>query len=335
MRRAIRFLCAGLISITAFFGATQGAVAASCVGACITIAGHVTGPKGEPVSGYTVLVQNATVNTSAVTDASGAYAASVPVTTSDKCYQVAGTSDAYYANSTTGHKTCESTQTMDLNPMVRIQSFSGVQKTYYPDSSKPLILPLDVRALSHSSAAPWASDPMPFGVDFHDPSAVRPDSSHDGFFSGPVVDRIAQDVWRYTWHTTITIPAHQPGYWDVDFGRDGSPFSPMMECRMIWFGFGTDSIAPAQAVAGQTVTLTGQRLGSVPGKVVLKGSGQVTTISGTSIVSWSDTSVSFIVPPLAKTGWAALITPSGVRTNAQYLSIPSATPPTRVGPIIV
>ena len=47
---------------------------------------------------------------------------------------------------------------------------------------------------------------------------------------------------------------------------------------MIWFGFGTAKLSPAKATPGTIVTIDGQRLGSQPGTVVIKGSGQVTLI---------------------------------------------------------
>lgn len=329
MSRSIKLLLAASTIFAAIVVPAAAHAAAACTPACITISGTVTGPKGEAVPSYTVLVQNASYNTTAVTDSAGVYSVDVPAPAPAKCYQIAGQADAYYANIGAPAKTCVS-QTIDLSPMVRIQSFSGVQKQYYPDASRTMVIPVDVRALSRTPNAPWANDAVPFEIGYKDPTGTHPGSSTDGTFTGPVVDQIAAGVWRYTWSTSLTLPAGSAGYWDMDFGRDGSPFSPMMECRMVWFGYGTESVSPSKPAPGQAVTISGRLLGNEPGTVVLKGSGQVTTITGSSIVSWSDSSVTFLLPPLAKTGWASLVPPSGVRTNAQYIDLGVTGGPTPV-----
>ncbi len=330
MRSSLRFALLGIALVTAFVFAPVMAHAAPCpAAACITISGRVTGPAGEAVPQYRVLVQRADgYNVTPITDATGRYEAVVPLPSSTQCYQIVGQADAFYANATTPAKSCV-TQTVDLSAKVRTQSFSGSQKTYFPDASTSLTFPVEVQALSRSFPAPFDGAAMPWVFAYHDPHGAEAEEggSHEmeegerGEFAAPAVTKIADGVWKYSWTRSITLPAGQPGYYDFDWGRGTSAFNPMMECRMYWFGYGADSLTPQRAIAGQTVTITGRRLGAEAGRVVLKGSGQVTVIEGSSIVSWTDSSVTFAVPPLAKTGWASIEPPSRVATNAVYLSL--------------
>jgi hypothetical protein len=304
-------------------------------GACITISGTVTGPDGEAVPSYTVQVQRADgYSAQAVTAANGVYSVDVPIPASaSQCYQIVGVADSFYANSTTGVKMCAA-GTANLNPRVRTQSFVGQQKNYLADSSKDVVVPIEVEALSRTYPATFAGERMAYTFGFDDPwgSTVTgrdPDVGEEteGIFAAPAVRQIAAGVWQYTWDTSVTLEGGNPGYYDVDWGRRAdaeSAFDPMMECRMYWFGFGTDSISQSKALPGQIVTLHGQRLGSVPGAIKFKGSGQVTIVSGTGIVSWSDTSVTFQIPVNAKSGWVDAVMPSGIETNAQYIDLDPA-----------
>lgn len=296
--------------------------------ACITISGTVRGPVFEAVSGYRVLVQRADgYNVTVVTDASGAYSATVPLpSSSSQCYQIVGQADAFYANAATGAKRC-STGRVDLSPKVRIQGTLGEQKMYLPDASAPVALPVEVSALSRTYPAAFEGAPLPWVFKHSDPyqeaSGGGYEHGHDGergVFDAPSVRKIADEVWQYRWTRTIHLD-HGAGFYEMDWGRGASMFDPMMECKMIWFGYGIDSLAPSSAVPGQTVTIMGRKFGSTPGALVLAGSGQVTTISGSSIVSWSKTEITFVVPPLAKTGWISVLPPTNLPTNAAYLNL--------------
>lgn len=305
--------------------------------ACITISGTVRGPSGEAVPNYQVLIQRADgYNTTVATDAAGTYTATVPVPSSSQCYQVVGRADAFYANSNTGVKQC-ATGRVDLSPKVRIQSVAGDQKIYIPFATAGASIPIEISALSRSFPAPFAGAALPWVIEHHDPAAdhTHAEGAADGHmhthehwmhhgergqFGEPSVRVIAPGVWQYRWTETLHLD-RGPGFYDMDWGRGTSAFDPMMECKMVWFGYGVDSVSPAKALPGQTVTLSGRRFGVTPSAVVIKGSGQVTTLSGSSIVSWSDTSVTFLVPPTAKTGWVNVVSASNVPSNAQFLDL--------------
>ncbi|MGH2830352.1 MAG: IPT/TIG domain-containing protein [Actinomycetota bacterium] len=314
--------------VAGFAGASGAHAEPGCPGtACITISGAVTGPMGEPVSGYVVGLQRSDgYGATATTDAGGTYVASVPVPPPGACYQVVGRSDPFYAQAGGGQKFC-ATATVNLSPKVRINGVGGPQKVYLPDASQAAAVPVQVSALSRSFPAPFDGQPLPWESEYADPAGG--DERHDhGRFGAPEARRIGDGVWQYVWSAVMTLPANQAGFYDMDWGRNGSAFDPMMECKMIWFGYGIDS-PPQKALPGGTVTLDGRRFGARPGSLVLKGSGAVTTVSGANIVSWSDTRIVFTVPPLAKTGWISVSPPSGVESNAQHLSLDVATVPLR------
>lgn len=305
--------------------------------ACITISGVVRGPNSEAVPDYRVLIQRADgYNTTVATGAAGTFTATVPVPSSSSCYQVVGQADAFYANSTVPSKQC-TTGSVTLSPKIRLQSVLGEQKVYIPNATAGASIPIEVSALSRSYPAPFDGQALPWVIEHEDPAAEHEHASpgedghmhihnhwmHHGLrgsFGAPSVRTIAPGVWQYRWTETLNLDAG-PGFYDMDWGRGTSAFDPMMECKMVWFGYGIDSLSPSKAVTGSTITLSGRRFGGHPGSVVLKGSGQVTTITGSSIVSWSDSSVTFIVPPLAKTGWASIVPASNVPSNATYLDL--------------
>lgn len=328
-----------VIAIAASIVAPQASSAATdCPApACITISGAVRGPAFEAVPDYRVLIQRADgYNVTVVTDAAGTFQAAVPVPPSSSCYQIVGQADAFYANSAVPSKQC-ATGSVTLSPKVRLQSVLGEQKVYIRDAAPGTTVPIEVSALSRSYPAPFDGQTLPWVVEHEDPLAehehITPgEDGHfhvhnhglhhgeTGTFGAPSVRSIAPGVWQYRWSETLRLDSG-PGFYDMDWGRGTSAFNPMMECKMVWFGYGIDSLSPAKAVTGSTVTLSGQRFGGHPGSVVLKGSGQVTTITGSNIVSWTDTSVTFIVPPLSKTGWASIVPPSNVPSNATYLDL--------------
>lgn len=316
-----------VIAIAASILAPQASSAADCPApACITISGDVRGPAFEAVPEYRVLIQRADgYNVTVATDAAGRFQAAVPVPSSSSCYQIVGQADAFYANSRVPSKQC-ATGSVTLSPKVRLQSVLGEQKVYIRDATPGATIPIEVSALSRTYPAPFDGQTLPWVAGHQDPIAEggsNEEGHHEGesgAFGPPSVRVIAPGVWQYRWTETMRLD-RGPGFYDMDWGRGASAFDPMMECKMVWFGYGIDSMSPAKAVTGSTITLSGQRFGGHPGSVVLKGSGQVTTITGSSIVSWSDTSVTFIVPPLSKTGWAAVVPPSNVASNATYVDL--------------
>lgn len=327
------------LAVAAGMVAPSAAEAAGCPApACIVISGTVAGPLGEAVPEYRVLVQRSDgYNVTVLTNGAGQYAAEVPVPSPSVCYQIVGQADAYYTNSTTGQKQCAS-GVVDLRPKIRIQSVVGQQKIFIASTNATTTIPIEISALSRRYPAAFDGQALPWVIEHHDPSAshshIAPNADehfhvHDhslhhgqtGVFVPPSVRTIAPGVWQYRWNAAMTLPTNAPGYYDMDWGRGASVFDPMMECKMVWFGYGLTQVAPAQTLPGSTVTASGIRLGVVPGKLVLRSAGQVTTIEGNAILSWSDTSVTFVVPPLAKSGWIAAVTPARVISNAQYLAL--------------
>lgn len=346
MMSKLRVLVAAAIAASAILS-SQGALADSpCPAAvCTVLTGRALDRHGLPVPAYKVSVLKGDgYGESTVTDTDGSFSFTLPPATLNNCYQVYGSADAYYAPSSFARKMCGS-GSVTLHPFYRIQGVSGLQKVYLGSTSRTVTLPIEISALSRTYPAPFANDPLAYEFDHRHPADTSPDTSpvdaaptpaqeegisvahpgDDGHFAAPVVREIADGVWQYLWKQTIALPDHTPGFYDMDWGvkagDKASVFSAMMDCRMVWFGYGLGSLAPSKALPGSTITLTGQRLGSEPGIVIMKGSGQVTTISGASILSWTNTSVQFVLPVNAKTGWVSVLPKNGVRTNAQPLTV--------------
>lgn len=333
--RALLRLVFVLVTVAAAIAVPVVAQAASpCpVAACITIAGTAIGPMGEAVPNYNVSFQrNDGFSQVVTTGADGRYYATLPTPAPNQCYQIAGQSDAFYGNSNPGGRFCISA-TVNLTPKIRSNSFGSAQKVYYPDASVEMRIPIEVQALSRTNPAPFDGQPMPWNKEHHDPLAPHHhenglNEAHDhnahhgepGVFDPPTITKIADGVYKYAWKITLTLPAGQYGHYDFDWGRAGSVYDPMMECRMIWFGYGLEQMSPAKAVPGQTITLTGRRFGTQSGRVMLKGAG-LSAIEGSSIVSWSDTSVTVVIPVTAKTGYISVEPASRIPTNALYLSL--------------
>lgn len=319
MRGRTRFLLV-LTAVAGFVGANGAHAASPCPAtACITVSGRAIGPTGEAIPNYVVGLQSSGHNANVTTNSSGVYEAVVPAPNPNACYQVVGRSDAYYAQAGGSQKFCTTTS-VDLRPKIRINGVAGPQKVYLPDASRPAEVPIQVSALSRTFPAPFHGQGLPWELGYDDPNGVVHVDEQHGVFGEPDVRQIASGVWQYLWSATMTMPANEPGFYDMDWGRGGSVFDPMMECQMAWFGYGIDS-PPQRSFPGGTVTLDGRRFGDAPGSLVLKGQGAVTTITGAGIVSWSEERIVFTVPPLAKTGWVSVVPPSAVASNAQHLSI--------------
>ncbi|MHB8512886.1 MAG: carboxypeptidase regulatory-like domain-containing protein [Actinomycetota bacterium] len=341
MSSKIRLLVLIAIIASATFNAQGARSAAACPDpVCTIITGSVVDRHGNAIPSYKVSVLKGDgYGESTTTDDSGQFSFALPPATPNDCYEVYGSADAFYSNTVDRNKACSSTQ-ITLRPYYRINGVSGTQKVYLGDVSSSVSIPVTISALSRTNPAPFANDPLAYEFDHYNsadtngaPTGTSSDAEwvghespeHSGWFDAPTVRKIADGVWQYLWNETITLPDHTPGYYDMDWGtRAGDKttvFSPMMECRMIWFGYGLESISPATALPGQTITLSGQRLGDQPGVVIIKGSGQVTTISGSEILSWSDTQVQFLLPPGSKSGWVSVVPPTSVRTNAESLTV--------------
>lgn len=326
-RRTVKLLAAALIVAGVTTASPASAVEPCPQVACITVSGTVAGPHGERARDYVVIAQRADgYNETIKTKSDGTFAFSLPLPTPNACYQIAGQADPFYTATSIPQKQC-STSTVALQPKYRINGISGQHKTYLGNAARNVEVPVEVSALSRTFPAPFANDPLPYMFAHH-----HPDDKVNGFddhmhhgaagtFDPPSVRKIGPGVWQYRWVDSIKLPGGQPGFYDMDWGRGDSVYSPMMECRMVWFGYGIAKLSPSKATPGTVVTLDGQRLGSEPGSVVIKGSGQVTTIEGAQIVSWTPTKVQFVLPPTAKTGWVAVVPPSGVATNGQPLTV--------------
>lgn len=328
MRRTLRNLVVVAIVAAGALGSRGALALDQCAGpACIAIDGVVTDPHGNPAPQYQVDVQRADgFHESTKTNASGWFFFKVPLPTPNNCYQIVGRPDAYYTTSNFSQKACSST-TVDLQPKYRTNGVTGYQKVYLGDIRQTVTVPVSVSALSRTYPAPFHHDHLPWLISHRNPSDVvgrgqeHVHHGSTGHFDEPVVRKIANGVWQYLWSGNIVLPEHVAGFYDLGWGGHHSVFSPMMDCRMVWFGFGTASIAPSKALPGTKVSITGQRFGSAPGAAVLKGQGQVTRIEGAQIVTWTDSKIEFLVPPTAKSGWVTIEMPSGVTTNAQPLTI--------------
>ncbi|HEX9695686.1 MAG TPA: carboxypeptidase regulatory-like domain-containing protein [Actinomycetota bacterium] len=329
-RRISKLAVAALIAAAVVTAGPAGALEPCPPVACIAINGAVVAPHGEPVPDYTVIAQRSDgYNETTTTNADGRFAFALPMSTPDRCYQIVGQANAFHANTRGPAKQC-STAAVTLSPAYRINAFSGYQKNFIHDSSRKAYPKVEVSALSRTFPAPFHTDPLPWVLEHHDPSdggGYEPGWGHAheygtrGEFDPPTVRTIADGVWQYQWRKTIKLPADEPGFYGMDWGRAGSVFDPMMDCRMYWFGFGISGASPAKAVPGTVVTISGVRLGDEKGTLVLKGGGQVTTIGGAHIVSWTPSEVRFLVPPTAKTGWISVVPPSGIPTNEQPLAV--------------
>lgn len=332
MRGKIRTLLAALFVAVAVFGTQTAEAVSACVGpspACTDITVNVRDPHNNPIGEYTVIAQRADgYNETKTTDAGGRVQFNLPIPPPNGCYQVVGQSTPYHANSFLPYKVCNDA-TVGLNPLYRINGISGQQKVFLGDTSSTITVPVVVSALSRTFPAPFAGDKLPYIFEHHRPHEAG-EHDHGGeteelgqqYFGTPTVNEIAPGIWQYLWDNEIELPAHEPGYYDMDWGRNGSTFSPMMECRMIWFGYGIGSISPAKTTPVLTkVTVTGKHLGNAIGTLVVKGSGAVTTITAKNISSWTDSAITFTVPIGTKTGWVTVVPPSGVGTNAQYLQV--------------
>jgi IPT/TIG domain-containing protein len=330
MRRKIRTLLAAVFVAAGLMGTNSASAVQPCPSpACTDITVNVTDAHGIAISQYFVTAQRADgYNETKSTNNAGRVDFNLPIPPPNGCYQVVGRPDAYYANTFLPYKVCNDA-TVGLKPLYRINGISGQQKVFLGDTSATITVPVVISALSRTFPAPFANDKLPFVFEHHAPLA---DGTHEHggeteelgqqYFAAPTVSEIAEGIWQYLWNQEVVLPAHEPGYYDMDWGRNGSTFSPMMECRMIWFGFGIGSISPAKATPVVTkVTVKGTHLGNNPGTLVLKGSGQVTTITGSNIVSWNDSAVTFTVPIGTKNGWVTVVPPSGVPTNAQPLQV--------------
>lgn len=330
MRSRPRVLLALAFAAIGLFGTSNASAVTPCPSAaCTDITVVVTDPHGNAVPSYAVTAQRADgYNETLATNASGRVEFHLPLPPPNGCYQIVGRPDAFYANTFLSYKLCNDA-TIALKPLYRINGISGQQKVYLGDTSATITVPVEVSALSRTYPAPFHNDRLPYIFEHHSPHADG-EHHHGGegeelgqqYFGAPSVAQIAEGVWQYKWSYDVALPAHEYGYYDMDWGRNGSTFNPMMECRMIWFGYGIGSITPAKAVPLLTkVTVAGQHLGADRGTLVIKGGGAVTTISGSQIVSWTDSSVTFTVPPGTKSGWVTVVPPSGVGTNAQYLQV--------------
>ena len=321
MQGRIRLLLVAAAIAAGAFGTTGATAVTPCPdAACTDVTGTVFDPHGNPAPSYQVVAKRADgYNETTTTDAAGHYEFHLPVPGPNNCYQIVGTPDPYYTKSSWSQKACVDAH-VDLHPSYRINGVTGLQKVYLGDTSADVSIPTSVSALSRTFPAPFDGDRLTYAFDYLSPAGGEEEEIAEGSFAAPEVRQIADGVWQYLWTETVTLPSHKVGYYDMDWGED-TVFSPMMDCRMIWFGYGTSAISPSEALPTTTVTLTGQNLGSTPGSVVLKGSGSITTITGPNIVSWSDTQVKFIIPLGAKSGWAAAVPPSGVKTNAQYIKV--------------
>jgi hypothetical protein len=323
-------LVAAVLMAAGLMGTTNASAVQPCPSAaCTDISVVVVDAHGQPVPQYGVTAQRADgYNETQATNNAGRIEFHLPLPPPNGCYQIVGRPDPYYANTFLPYKVCNDA-TVSLRPLYRINGISGQQKVYLGDTSTTITVPVVVSALSRTYPAPFHGDALPYIFEHHAPLADG-EHEHGGeteelgqqYFGAPSVQQIADGVWQYLWRYDVALPAHMPGYYDMDWGRNGSTFSPMMECRMIWFGFGIGSISPARATPlVTTVTVTGRHLGNNPGSLVVRGSGQVTTISGSQIVSWTDSAVRFTVPVGTKNGWVTVVPPSGVPTNAQYLQV--------------
>lgn len=311
MRRTATTL---LLAFT-ILAATAGAQAADpCpVALCIQIDGFAEDPHGNPAPHYTVVAQrNDGYHETTTTDADGHFTLQLPMPLPTDCYAVSGRADQFYANASGGKRVCD-TGTLTLKPKFRIHG-TGASKVFLGDVTKHIWIPVTVYALSRSNPAPFELDELPYSFAHDHGSTEHGHARSSGVLGDPAVKQIARNVWQHTWSTTIHLPSHIPGFYDMDWGKGYSVFNPMSDARKVWFGYGIATINPSTVVPGSPVTVTGVRLGSQPGTVSVQG-------IETTVAEWTDTSITFIVPPTAKTGYVVATPPSGVATNPLFLKV--------------
>lgn len=327
MRRGLRTALLALAPIVLILSSFSAAAIEPCPNeACTDIAGVVLDPHGNPVPFYPVIATregDPGYREKTSTDAGGRYAFHLPPATLNGCYHVMGQANDYYAQSSPTKRLCSDT-TANLYPKYRINLVGGVHSKFIPDDSRDVALPVTIRALSRTNPAPFAGDPLPWELEFQGPQDPAHTEIGGGVFSEPQVGRVAEGVWEYRWAGSVTLPAGRPGHYDMDWGakaEEGSLFNPMMECLMVWYGFGLTAVQPAKALPGTMVTLSGTLVGDSPGKIQLQGPGRVWWVSGSSILSWSDRRIEFLLPVDAKSGWVTAWTAGGAHTNRQPVSV--------------
>lgn len=293
--------------------------------ACTDITGAVADRHGNPIPGYVVVARHNSSNYTeqATTDAAGRYELHMPLGTPTDCYTVFGQANEYYSGTTYPKRVCGDA-TANFSPFYRLylDQWSGEeQATFLADGSAAVEIPVRVVVNSKTFPAPFRNDPLAWDLGFQGPQQ-KDEESLGGTFDAPEVREAAPGIWQYRWRGSIT--AARAGHYDMDWGvktGESSVFEPGMECKMVWFGFGITSVSPARILQGSTATVSGIRLGDAPGRLELIGKGKKWQISGSSILSWTDTEVRFVVPLDATSGRLTAWTASGTPTNRRYLEV--------------
>lgn len=302
----------------AFFGLLLAATGAhandTCVDSlCIDITGKVVDPHGNGVPNIAVWAQGAGQHREeTVTDASGAYQFHLPQQTGfNGCWLIGGKPDMFYAVGTAGSFCKDSTVNIPSAYRTVAQAPKG-REYFYPDATQPVPMDLEVYANAHTYPAPFHNDPMTWVVTDHPLGTSTKVIAQQGTFSQMTVTKIG-DVYKYVWKHHILIQPHGESMVHVDWGI-GSTFANMMDCRMLWFGFGITKISPSNALPGQVVTIDGLGFGTKTGRIYMqieRGT-KAGYIDPSNIVSWSPTRIQFVVPVNGWSGYLRVFNASGL-----------------------
>lgn len=339
MRRAIRTALLGLTGIAIALSSLSASAIEPCndVARTITISGRVTDPHGNPVPSYPVIAtrEGGVCREQTTTDANGSYTLDLPFGDPTHCYYVMGQADEFYAQTKPTKKLCGDTRGVNLLAKYRISLVGHTHSRFIVDDSKDVLIPVIVYAHARTPKVPFAPVPLAWVFRYEPLGKGDHELLGQGALTDPEVRQIREGVWEYRWVTSVTLPARKPGHYDMDWGAKADPnsiFNPMMECLMVWFGFGITGVSPSEgALPGQVVTVSAKGLGDARGEVILYNrlvkdswNREVGAVPSVLVLSWSDTEVRFLLPADARTGWLQVKTGSGARTNRFPITVGAA-----------
>jgi hypothetical protein len=309
--RKFLLLCAFFGLLFAVVGAHADATCSDAV--CIDVTGKVIDPHGNGVPNINVWAQGAgsqRVNTT--TNAAGAYELHLPQQTgTNNCWLIGGSPDMFYAIGNAGTHCTDGTVNIPALYRTVAQAPAG-REFFYPSTTQSVPMDLEVWANSHTYPAPFENDPMRWTITDHPLGESVKRVAQDGAFSTRTVTKIG-DVYHYVWRHHIIIEPHGASMVHVDWGLN-STFHSMMDCRMLWFGFGMQKISPSNALPGQVVTIEGVGFGTKLGRVYMttdRGT-RSSYVDPSNILSWTPTKVEFIVPVNGSSGFFRLYNASGI-----------------------
>lgn len=290
MRRALWFFALLLV-----VGLTQAGAFATgaCDGApCTTISFHVLDPHGNAIENYLVWAKyNANYQQTGRTGTDGRVTLEVPTQPSSNCWIVGGSPDEFLTGSAIPGRVCGDTN-VELRPLYRVRSWITPRETVIPNLGK-FPYHLEVYANSRTNPAPFAGDALTYTLTYHNGGSPVKKLYLQSVFAAPTAT-LTSGVWKYIWKVDLEPVVTEPTMIHVDWG-DKTNFGQMMDCRMIFAGFGLDK-QPVPYRPLSTITLTGNGFGNTRGFITLNQATR-TEVDPIYIQQWTDTVVKFILPP--------------------------------------